>query len=664
MNSLRRVAVGSVLALLILPGVSFAQSVSSATSIQAQIAALEAQLAVLQQQLAQSQGGTVWCHLFNSNLYFGISNTEVSALQEALAKDGESVNITGTFDEQTAAGVVAFQEKYKSDVLTPIGLKNGTGYVGPATQAKLNKLFGCTTTTPPVICPAFGCGTLPPIINPGPVTLPPSVPPTVNVSVTPATRTATVSQGAYTTVYFNFASDNYQTVNWTAQASQSWIAVPASGAAQGSESVGVLLNGQGSLTPGTYTGSITFSQAPAGGKAFTSQTVNITLTVTGATSASLQLTAPLAGTVWQAGGSYPITWTSSGFSGTTPLQILIYDTRYGQSYDVFGLGSIITTTGAGSYTVKPPSNAAVGSTYVVQIHDVTSPLGIITSQSGSFSVAAATTQTPQVGQVQSFAADITESNVILSWQAATATAGVGVYNIYRSTTLGCSATTANLIAQKNVLTYTDSNVPAGTYYYCVAAQDVNGVIGPVSSQIEYGNNYTPSTISITLDSANPIATQVSTGATGVSLLAFDITNPLADSVNISSLMLTEQLQSAGQLVGSQFSNVKLYDTTSGSNVLVGTFPSFSSALSVLGITDSIMYPVPAISIPANSTHKFLVTGSVAIYAANSAAVGTSGNFYVVGSSPTSISILDAKTNVIEPASGSATGNLLTIVRGQ
>ena len=47
------------------------------------------------------------------------------------------------FDENVASVVVEFQEKHASEVLTPAGLKHGTGYVGAATRAKLNKLYGC-----------------------------------------------------------------------------------------------------------------------------------------------------------------------------------------------------------------------------------------------------------------------------------------------------------------------------------------------------------------------------------------------------------------------------------------------------------------------------------------------------------------------------------------
>jgi hypothetical protein len=52
-----------------------------------------------------------------------------------------------------AAAVTGFQEKYRSEILDPIGLAHGTGYVGARTRVKLNALYGCSAITPPVVCP-------------------------------------------------------------------------------------------------------------------------------------------------------------------------------------------------------------------------------------------------------------------------------------------------------------------------------------------------------------------------------------------------------------------------------------------------------------------------------------------------------------------------------
>jgi len=118
--------------------------------IRALIAQLQQQIAQLQQQLTKITGEEeVWCHDFHLNLKYGMGGTEVKALQTALEKEGfYKRTITSDFDEYTASCVVGFQEKYKKDVLAPWGLEHGTGYVGPTTRAKLNKLCGCVVVKP------------------------------------------------------------------------------------------------------------------------------------------------------------------------------------------------------------------------------------------------------------------------------------------------------------------------------------------------------------------------------------------------------------------------------------------------------------------------------------------------------------------------------------
>ncbi|MFA5348893.1 MAG: hypothetical protein WC309_00810 [Candidatus Paceibacterota bacterium] len=121
--------------------------------LQEQIAALQAQLAKLQQQLAELQGSTQtsWCHNFNINLKIGDTGQEVSALMTALQKEGISITGANGFDEIIASAVTEFQNKYASEILTPVRLRYGNGFVGQLTRAKLNKLFGCSTACIQVI---------------------------------------------------------------------------------------------------------------------------------------------------------------------------------------------------------------------------------------------------------------------------------------------------------------------------------------------------------------------------------------------------------------------------------------------------------------------------------------------------------------------------------
>ena len=140
--------------------------VSAATieELQAQIAALLKQISQLQVQIAQIQGQTtaVWCHDFNVNLKigdYGGKDSDVAYLIGALEKEGLLPLGTGgtagggvSITEKIASAVSGFQQKYKSEILTPLGLQYGTGYVGTATRAKLNKLYGCGIVKPPVEC--------------------------------------------------------------------------------------------------------------------------------------------------------------------------------------------------------------------------------------------------------------------------------------------------------------------------------------------------------------------------------------------------------------------------------------------------------------------------------------------------------------------------------
>lgn len=80
----------------------------------------------------------MWCVDYSENLGVGSRGNDVIALQKELTADGESVSSTGYFGKLTAAAVTAFQEKYASDVLTPLGLSSGTGYFGSSTRTMLN----------------------------------------------------------------------------------------------------------------------------------------------------------------------------------------------------------------------------------------------------------------------------------------------------------------------------------------------------------------------------------------------------------------------------------------------------------------------------------------------------------------------------------------------
>lgn len=81
--------------------------------------------------------------VFSKNLTLNSQGREVQELQKCLAKDPEVYPdgiISGYFGSKTRAAVIKFQEKYKEEILTPIGLSKGTGDVKPMTRDKLNEI--------------------------------------------------------------------------------------------------------------------------------------------------------------------------------------------------------------------------------------------------------------------------------------------------------------------------------------------------------------------------------------------------------------------------------------------------------------------------------------------------------------------------------------------
>jgi len=88
-----------------------------------------------------------WCYTFNKNLGTADSGSlDVAYLHVALLTEGISYGNDGltAYSDGTIAGVIAFQEKYTYEILSPWGLTHGTGYVGNTTRQKLNQLYGCS----------------------------------------------------------------------------------------------------------------------------------------------------------------------------------------------------------------------------------------------------------------------------------------------------------------------------------------------------------------------------------------------------------------------------------------------------------------------------------------------------------------------------------------
>jgi hypothetical protein len=87
------------------------------------------------------------CLRLESNLYYGMmGNSEIRCLQEFLKSQGPEIYpeglMTGNFLELTRKAVIRFQEKYATEILSPVGLEQGTGFVGEKTRMKINQLLG------------------------------------------------------------------------------------------------------------------------------------------------------------------------------------------------------------------------------------------------------------------------------------------------------------------------------------------------------------------------------------------------------------------------------------------------------------------------------------------------------------------------------------------
>lgn len=86
---------------------------------------------------------------FEKNLWFGQKDIDVKRLQEFLNSTEFGVAKTGPgsvgfeteyFGPLTFAALVKFQEAYRAQILTPLGLTKGTGFFGPMTRAYINSL--------------------------------------------------------------------------------------------------------------------------------------------------------------------------------------------------------------------------------------------------------------------------------------------------------------------------------------------------------------------------------------------------------------------------------------------------------------------------------------------------------------------------------------------
>ena len=87
----------------------------------------------------------------------------------------------------------------------------------------------------------------------------------------------------------------------------------------------------------------------------------------------------------------------------------------------------------------------------------------------------------------------------LAWGAATDNVGVARYNVHRGTSAGFTPSLANRIAQPTGLSYANTGLAAGTYFYKVTAEDAAGNVGPAGNEASAtaAADTTPPTVSVT-----------------------------------------------------------------------------------------------------------------------------------------------------------------------
>lgn len=115
--------------------------------IQANLDAIQAEIETLQSAVQVSAQETE--SLFGEVLGLKARGEDVERLQELLKQSPEIYPeglVTGYFGPLTLAAVKRFQEKYAEDILAPLSLIQGTGFVGELTIAKLDELYGSASS--------------------------------------------------------------------------------------------------------------------------------------------------------------------------------------------------------------------------------------------------------------------------------------------------------------------------------------------------------------------------------------------------------------------------------------------------------------------------------------------------------------------------------------
>jgi hypothetical protein len=160
--------------------------------------------------------------------------------------------------------------------------------------------------------------------------------------------------------------------------------------------------------------------------------------------------------------------TLSWGASTDNVGVTGYTVHRGTSPDfTVGVATKVADTNAATRTLQDQDVAANTYYYKVVARDA----------AGNTSAPSAAHQVNVVDSVApttptNLQANVSGSNVALTWSGSSDTFGVAGYSVHRGTTAGFDATNpASKIADVTTTSYTDSSVPAGTHYYKVVAKD-------------------------------------------------------------------------------------------------------------------------------------------------------------------------------------------------
>ena len=204
------------------------------------------------------------------------------------------------------------------------------------------------------------------------------------------------------------------------------------------------------------------------------------------------------------------------------------------------------TTGSGQLTVQTPPNGNTAPPgyymlFVLNGNGVPSVASFI-----RFPAPYEDTQAPSAPT--NLGATSGAGTAALSWTGSTDNVGVTRYDVYRSTTTGFVPSTSNKIGQSTTTSFTDTGLPAATYYYVVKAEDAAGNLSGVSNQataVVTSTDSAPPTVTITapaggatLSASVPVSANASDNV-GVVGVQFKLDgNPLGPEITSSPYSMT------------------------------------------------------------------------------------------------------------------------------